>query len=101
MSTYLVLFESSPFVNSPNFGRFAGGLWTIWVVAADWDSATHRASDYIAEQGWLLDAHKGTRAVQRKDCGDDPLLLQRFDEAQQLGISAILDTFKTRITETN
>jgi hypothetical protein len=100
MNTYLVLFESSPFVNSPHFGRFARGFWTIWVVAADWNAATERASDYIAEQGWRLDAHKGTRAVQRANCGDDPELLNRFDEAQQLGISAILDTSKMRV-ETN
>ena len=88
-------------MGSDNFGHFAGGLWTVWVVASDAESAMLRATDYAAERGWLFSRHERTARVERAiHCGDD-LMLQRFDEAQRVGIAAILDTFKTKIVETN
>lgn len=86
---------------SDNFGRFAGGYWTTWVVASDADAAMQRAIDYAEKRGWQFHRHEDTHVVERANHGSDALLLQRFDEAQRDGISAILDTFKTRITDTN
>ena len=59
-----------------------GGYVNCWINFREKEGAEHLAKFYLEQAGWIHEETQEARWVEKADCEDNPVALQKFLEAE-------------------
>lgn len=91
MAIYYIMIEATPNSSSPESNAFGGAFVNCLVKAFTQKEALKRAKEYIKNENWMFVKTKDIWKAQRQSYIDLPDSLECYDEACDIGLSAIFN----------
>src|SRR5215213_4849535 len=79
---YYFMFEGVPAPLNPELATIGGAFITCWLDGSTLSQAEAVARQYIEESGWQITSIKESLIVERTDYGDNPTVLEYFEQAE-------------------
>lgn len=93
MAIYYIMIEAAPNRSNPESKEFAGAYINCWVKASTQKEALKQAKEYIKDENWKFIKTEDLWEAQRQSYIDLPESLECYDEACEIGFSAIFNTW--------
>ena len=93
MTIYYLMIEAIPYRNNPESKEFGGAFVNCWVKASTQKDALKRDQEFIKNENWIFMKVEDIWEAQRQSYIDLPDSLECYDEACEIGLSAVFNTW--------
>ena len=93
MTIYYLMIEAIPYRNNPESKEFGGAFVNCWVKASAQEDALKRVQEFIKNENWMFIKTEDIWEAQRQSYIDLPDSLECYDEACEIGLSAVFNTW--------
>ena len=93
MTIYYLMIEAIPYRNNPESKEFGGAFVNCWVKASAQEDALKRVQEFIKNENWIFMKVEDIWEAQRQSYIDLPDSLECYDEACEIGLSAVFNTW--------
>ena len=93
MTIYYLMIEAIPCRNNPESKEFSGAFVNCWVKASTQKDALKRVQEFIKNENWIFMKVEDIWEAQRQSYIDLPDSLECYDEACEIGLSAVFNTW--------
>ena len=87
------MIEAIPCRNNPESKEFGGAFVNCWVKASAQEDALKRVQEFIKNENWIFMKVEDIWEAQRQSYIDLPDSLECYDEACEIGLSAVFNTW--------
>ena len=93
MTIYYLMIEAIPYRNNPESKEFGGAFVNCWVKASTQKDALKRVQEFIKNENWIFMKVEDIWEAQRQSYIDLPDSLECYDEACEIGLSSVFNTW--------
>ena len=93
MTIYYLMIEAIPCRNNPESKELGGAFVNCWVKASTQKDALKRVQEFIKNENWIFMKVEDIWEAQRQSYIDLPDSLECYDEACEIGLSAVFNTW--------
>ena len=93
MTIYYLMIEAIPYRNNPESKEFGGAFVNCWVKASTQKDALKRVQEFIKNENWIFMKVEDIWEAQRQSYIDLPDSLECYDDACEIGLSAVFNTW--------
>ena len=93
MTIYYLMIEAIPYRNNPESKEFGGAFVNCWVKASTQKDALKRVQEFIKNENCIFMKVEDIWEAQRQSYIDLPDSLECYDEACEIGLSAVFNTW--------
>ena len=93
MSIYYFMFNAKPLPENPESEDCGGAYINCWINSTNRDDAFNTAKEYCDEEGWQILNIEEEFIACREQYEDTPESLKCYDQAVEIGLSAIFNTW--------